>query len=150
MKYIFTIAASALLLWSCSNDADVSQNQSIQTGNGSVQTKAAGSKVMMQAFYWDVPAGGTWWNTVKGKVPSWSSAGFDAIWLPPATKAQNGGFSMGYDPFDYYDFGSYNQMGSTETRFGSLAEIQSLIYTAQNNNLRVYADIVVNQKSGGS
>ena len=57
MKYIFTIAASALLLWGCSNDTDVSQNQSIQTGNGSVQAKAVGSKVMMQAFYWDVPRG---------------------------------------------------------------------------------------------
>ncbi|MEO2127122.1 MAG: alpha-amylase [Christiangramia sp.] len=111
---------------------------------------AVGSKVMMQAFYWDVPAGGNWWNTVKAKLPAWSSAGIDAIWLPPASKAQNGAFSMGYDPFDYFDFGNYNQMGSTETRFGSKSELQSLISTAHTNNLSVIADIVINHNSGGA
>ncbi|GLB50932.1 alpha-amylase [Neptunitalea lumnitzerae] len=111
--------------------------------------RSMGSGVMMQAFYWDVPDGGTWWNTVSTKVADWSNAGIDAIWLPPASKAQNGPFSMGYDPFDYYDFGNYNQMGSTETRFGSLTELQNLITTAHNSNVSVIADIVINHNSGG-
>lgn len=111
--------------------------------------KSIGSGVMMQAFYWDVPAGGTWWDTVEGKVQDWSNAGIDAIWLPPASKAQNGAFSMGYDPFDYYDFGQYNQMGSVETRFGSLTELQNLISSAHNAQLNVIADIVINHNSGG-
>lgn len=154
MKCIFTLAVAALLFLSCSKDSDVLENnveQAQVAGSPSdqIMARSAGSKVMMQAFYWDVPAGGTWWNTVKSKVPSWASAGIDAIWLPPATKAQNGPFSMGYDPFDYFDFGSYNQMGSTETRFGSLSEIQSLITTAHNNDLSVIADIVINHNSGG-
>lgn len=109
-----------------------------------------GGGVLMQAFYWDVPSGGTWYNTVKGKLTAWDNAGFSAIWLPPAGKAQNGPFSMGYDPFDYYDFGSYNQMGSTETRFGSLSELQSLISTSHTKNIQVYADIVINHNSGGA
>ncbi|MDY0781051.1 alpha-amylase [Tenacibaculum sp. IB213877] len=111
--------------------------------------KPIGSGVMMQAFYWDVPAGGTWWQTVESKVQDWSNAGIDAIWLPPASKAQNGAFSMGYDPFDYYDFGQYNQMGSVETRFGSKAELQSLITEAHTAQLSVIADIVINHNSGG-
>jgi alpha-amylase len=111
--------------------------------------KAIGSGVMMQAFYWDVPAGGNWWNTIKTKVPAWNSAGIDAIWLPPASKAQNGAFSMGYDPFDYFDFGEYNQMGSLETRFGSRTELVSMINTAHQNGLSVIADIVLNHNSGG-
>ncbi|MEE1899263.1 alpha-amylase [Flavobacterium rakeshii] len=151
MKYISVLLLAATFV-SCGEEADVEQD--IQTNNEipttEFNTKAAGGKVMMQAFYWDVPAGGTWWNTVQGKVSSWSSAGFDAIWLPPATKAQNGGYSMGYDPFDYFDFGSYNQMGSVETRFGSLSEIQALISAAHTNNLDVIADIVVNHNSGGA
>ena len=57
-----------------------------------------GRGVLMQAFYWDVPAGGNWWNTVKGKITAWDAAGISAIWLPPVSKAQNGAFSMGYDP----------------------------------------------------
>lgn len=109
-----------------------------------------GGGVLMQAFYWDVPSGGTWWNTVNGKITSWDAAGFSAIWLPPASKAQNGAFSMGYDPFDYYDFGNYNQMGSTETRFGSRTELQTLITNAHNKNIQVYADIVINHNSGGA
>ncbi|WP_420552657.1 alpha-amylase [Tenacibaculum aiptasiae] len=111
--------------------------------------KQIGTGVMMQAFYWDVPAGGNWWNTVKGKVQDWSNAGMDAIWLPPATKAQNGAFSMGYDPFDYFDFGKYNQMGSVETRFGSENELKSLISSAHGAGLSVIADIVINHNSGG-
>jgi alpha-amylase len=109
-----------------------------------------GGGVIMQAFYWDVPAGGNWWNTVKGKIASWDAAGFSAIWLPPVSKAQNGPYSMGYDPFDYYDFGNYNQMGSTETRFGSRTELESLMTTARNYNIQVYADIVINHNSGGA
>jgi alpha-amylase len=72
-----------------------------------------GGGVMMQAFYWDVPAG-NWWNTVSTKVTAWSNAGIGSIWLPPVSKAQNGPFSMGYDPTDYFDFGNYNQNGTIE------------------------------------
>ncbi len=111
--------------------------------------KPIGLGVMMQAFYWDVPSGGTWWDHLDTKVADWSSAGIDAIWLPPVSKAQNGAFSMGYDPFDYYDFGEYNQMGSVETRFGSRAELETLINSAHSNGLSVIADIVINHNSGG-
>ncbi len=112
--------------------------------------KPIGSGVMMQAFYWDVPSGGTWWDSVQVKVSDWSNAGIDAIWLPPASKAQNGPFSMGYDPFDYYDFGEFNQMGSIETRFGSRTELETLINSAHDNGLSVIADIVLNHNSGGA
>jgi alpha-amylase len=47
---------------------------------------------------------------VSTKVTAWSNAGIGSIWLPPVSKAQNGPFSMGYDPTDYFDFGNYNQM----------------------------------------
>ncbi|MCP9201298.1 alpha-amylase [Gramella sp. GC03-9] len=125
--------------------------QSIDSKENLVHSNKAsiGSGVMMQAFYWDVPAGGNWWETVTSKIASWNNVGIDAIWLPPVSKAQNGPFSMGYDPFDYYDFGEYDQMGSTETRFGSRTELESLISTAHNNNISVIADIVINHNSGG-
>ncbi len=118
------------------------------TANGRF-TPGPGGGVMMQGFYWDVPAGGTWWNTVKTKVTAWSNAGIGAIWLPPASKAQNGPFSMGYDPTDYFDFGDYNQNGTVETRFGSRTELEALINSAHAENMEVYADIVLNHNSGG-
>ncbi len=108
-----------------------------------------GGGVLMQAFYWDVPAGGIWWDSLQTKVTAWSNAGIEAIWLPPVAKAQNGPYSMGYDPTDYFDLGQYNQNGTLETRFGSKAELIALIQAAHNENMKVYADIVINHNSGG-
>jgi alpha-amylase len=50
---------------------------------------------------------------------------------------------------DYFDFGNYNQNGTTETRFGSKTELVSLISKAHSENIQVYADIVLNHNSGG-
>lgn len=108
-----------------------------------------GGGVMVQGFYWDVPAGGIWWDTLSTKVSDWSNAGIESIWLPPVSKAQNGPFSMGYDPTDYFDFGNYNQNGTVETRFGSKTELTALIAMAHSNNMKVYADMVLNHNSGG-
>ncbi|MCQ9640824.1 alpha-amylase [Chryseobacterium sp. WG14] len=121
-------------------------------GSGSLQGKfvaGPGGGVLMQGFYWDVPEGGNWWNTVKDKLTAWSNAGIGAVWLPPASKAQNGPLSMGYDPTDYYDFGNFNQNGTTETRFGSRTELEALITKAHSENMQVFADIVINHNSGG-
>lgn len=156
LKTACTLIACALFAVGCESDKpEVTRVQhEIQVTNtpndpANGRTPGAGGGVLMQAFYWDVPSGGTWWNTVNSKLTAWDNAGFSAIWLPPASKAQNGAFSMGYDPFDYYDFGSYNQMGSTETRFGSLSELTTLISNAHTKNIQVYADIVINHNSGG-
>jgi alpha-amylase len=109
----------------------------------------AQNDVMMQAFYWDVPVdavnlNGTWWDTLRIKAPSLSSAGFTALWVPPPSKGNYGIYDMGYGLFDHYDLGNYNQKGSTETRFGSRSELNSMISTLHSNNIHVYADIILN------
>jgi alpha-amylase len=108
-----------------------------------------GSGVMMQTFYWDVEPRGEWWDLLNQKVEGWADAGIDRLWLPVATKGQSGGYSMGYDPSDYFDFGEFDQHGTVETRFGSRAELESLIANAHANDLEVIADIVINHNSGG-
>ncbi|HHM02686.1 MAG TPA: DUF1939 domain-containing protein [Caldithrix abyssi] len=112
------------------------------------------SGVMMQGFYWDVPSGGTWYDTLAYRAAELSDMaggyGIDRIWLPPASKAQSGGYSMGYDPADYYDLGDYSQYGSTETRFGSRAELESAIATLKGLGISVMEDIVLNHRSGGA
>lgn len=108
------------------------------------------ARVILQAFYWDVPAGGVWWDTLSAKTQEWAELGIDALWLPPAHKSQGGAQSMGYTPYDYFDLGSYKQLGSLETRFGSESELRRLIGQAHKSGLKVYADIVINHNSGGS
>ena len=130
------------------NGYPFSTGQSVSNGSAKYVANPGGG-VMMQAFYWDVPSGGNWWNTVSSKVTAWGNAGIGAIWLPPASKGQNGAFSMGYDPCDYFDFGNFNQNGSLETRFGSKTELVNLITAAHNENIKVFADVVINHCSGG-
>ena len=108
--------------------------------------------VLMQAFYWDCPKEENieynWWNYVKSKISALKDAGFTALWLPPVSKAANNP-SMGYDVYDYYDLGEFDQKGSVRTWFGSKAELIELINSAHDNGLQVYADLVINHNSGG-
>ena len=106
-----------------------------------------GSGVMLQAFYWDVPL--DWYQVVLSKIPEIADAGFDNIWLPPPSKCMNGRYSMGYDPYDYYDLGEYDQKGSIPTRFGTKSDLLSLISAAKSYGLHVTADIVINHNAGG-
>jgi alpha-amylase len=103
------------------------------------------NSVVFQTFYWDVPAGGTWYNTIKDKAPGLKSAGFTHFWFPPPTKGASGGYSMGYDLYDNYDLGNYYQKGTVETRFGSLSELQAAAAACGN----VLLDLVANHMTGG-
>lgn len=107
--------------------------------------------VMIQAFYWDCPRFENqefeWWNFINTKIPSLSTAGFTAVWLPPCNKAA-ANTSMGYDPYDYYDLGNINQKGSEKTWYGSKDELATLINTCHDNDMQVYADLVFHQNSG--
>ncbi len=109
--------------------------------------------VMMQAFHWDCPrvdgAEHGWWRRVSERIPALASAGFNCLWLPPAHKAGNiGGPSMGYDPYDYYDLGEFDQKGAVPTWFGTRDELRGLIVTAHTHGLKVLADMVVNHCNG--
>ncbi|WP_081209837.1 alpha-amylase [Salegentibacter sediminis] len=110
---------------------------------------SSGQKVMMQTFYWDVEPRHEWWNILSEKVEDWADAGIDRLWFPVATKGQSGGYSMGYDPSDYFDFGEYDQHQTIPTRFGTRAELESLIEKSHELGLEVIADIVINHNSGG-
>jgi alpha-amylase len=109
--------------------------------------------VLMQAFYWDCPREEQqekmWWPFVSSKLAELERAHFTALWLPPAGKAANiGGMSMGYDVYDYWDLGQYNQKGSTETWFGSETALRALIKSAHDHHIQVYADMVLNHCNG--
>jgi alpha-amylase len=107
----------------------------------------------MQTFHWDCPREDKkefqWWNYVNEKIPALAKAGFTSLWLPPIHKAANlFGPSMGYDPYDYYDLGEFDQKGSIPTWFGTRKELELLIESAHSHGLNLIADMVLNHNSG--
>lgn len=157
-KFLYPLFVVLLLFSGCSAD---DSPEDTGDGDGEVAPPPAeveplnladyhnGTGVMMQAFYWDVEPRHEWWDLLTEKVDDWADAGINRIWLPPASKGQSGGYSMGYDPSDYFDLGEYDNQQTVETRFGSRAELDALIEAAHSNGMEVIADIVLNHNSGG-
>ena len=109
------------------------------------------SGVILQAWYWDSPVGAQeqWWNKLSRMMPRLRSMGITALWIPPPTKAAGGGYSSGYDLYDFYDLGSKDQRGTVPTKWGTKENLLKLIAIAHANGLDVYSDIVVNHRAGG-
>jgi alpha-amylase len=134
------------IFFSCKKDSSTQT-----TPNGSNQEATTPSQdVLLQAFYWNVTPGGVWWDSINSKLTTWKNAGITALWLPVVSKGASGDQSMGYDPYDYFDFGTYNQMGAVNTRFGSEASLRSLMSNAKGMGFKLIADIVINHNSGGA
>ena len=111
---------------------------------------ALSSGVMFQGFYWDVPEG--WYATLADAAPSLGDINgysIDYIWFPPPSKGMSGASSMGYDIYDYYDLGSYDQKDTIETRFGSFDGLKDAIETYHGYGIGVIGDLVLNHRGGG-
>ncbi len=106
------------------------------------------SDVYMQGFYWESPPGGMWYDSLSQIANRLASAGFGAIWIPPAAKG-GGALSMGYDVYDNYDFGEYNQKGTTETRFGSRSELENMVSVFHSFGIELFFDLVMNHAANG-
>ena len=116
---------------------------------GSISSLFAG--VMMQGFYWNTPGG--WYNTMAAQAGALKNMaggyGINRIWFPVPQKSASGGYSMGYDPFDYYDLGSYSQNGGPGTHFGTQSELKAAIAAYKAQGISCLADIVLNHRTGG-
>jgi alpha-amylase len=114
----------------------------------------AQNDVMLQAFYWDVPVDGEnlkglWWTNLEHKSSELKEMGITSIWIPAPSKGNWGIYDMGYGVYDHYDLGNYYQKGSVETRFGSRAELESMVAAMHDTTngkpyIDVYADIILN------
>jgi alpha-amylase len=113
------------------------------------------SGVMMQGFFWNYDSGGVWWAKMQSQASALrnmagTGIGINRMWFPPACKGQAGSFSMGYDPHDYYDLGSYDQDGSIPTRAGTQAQLKAAIAAFKAQGISCMADIVLNHRAGGN
>jgi alpha-amylase len=131
------------------SDADAGGDGGPPTGCGTfIPNETSG--VMLQAFYWEPPVGATsWWKMLEGKACELRRSGITAIWIPPPTKGSSGA-DMGYGVFDRYDLGQFNQKGAVGTRWGTRAELESMITAMHAAGIRVYVDMVMNHMMGGT
>ena len=105
------------------------------------------NRTMMQYFEWYLLNDGLWWKRCAAKAPNLAALGVTDIWLPPAYKgaSQN---DVGYGVYDTYDLGEFDQKGTVRTKYGTVKEYLQAIEAFHENGIRVYADIVLNHKTG--
>jgi alpha-amylase len=89
------------------------------------------------------------WKNFAKETPYLSSLGITAAWLPPPSKGGNGTLSVGYDVYDLFDLGEFNQKGTVATKYGTKKEFIQAIKKAHENNIKVIADTAFNHKANG-
>lgn len=104
---------------------------------------------MIQFFHWYSEGNSTLYDKAKEATTYLKDLGISAVWFPPAYKSAGGGFSVGYDPYDLFDLGEFDQKNTTNTKYGSKKQLQEACKTLQENGISVIADIVLNHKAGG-
>lgn len=104
---------------------------------------------MIQYFHWYTEGDGKLWEEVQQNAEYLAELGITLAWLPPAYKANGGGFSVGYDPYDLFDLGEFDQKGGIPTKYGTKEQYISAINTLREKGIGTIVDIVLNHKAGG-
>lgn len=103
---------------------------------------------MLQFFHWYTPNDGNFWKHLKIEAKRLSEMGINAVWLPPACKANAGSCSVGYDVYDLYDLGEFDQKGTVRTKYGTKQELIEAVEECHRYKINVYVDIVLNHLAG--
>lgn len=106
------------------------------------------NRTLMQYFEWYIRPEDKLWKKTEERAKEIKEAGITDVWLPPAYKGAGGNQDAGYSCYDLYDLGEFNQKGSIETKYGTKDEYIRAIEELHKNNIKVYADIVLNHKIG--
>lgn len=102
---------------------------------------------LFQGFEWYCPADYKHWDRLAKVAPALSQLGITSIWIPPACKAFHKS-STGYDVHDLYDLGEFDQRGDKTTKYGTKDELLDFIQVADDHDVDIIFDMVVNHKAG--
>lgn len=105
-------------------------------------------RTLLQFFHWYYPDGGQLWDEVAQKAEDLKELGVTDVWLPPAYKGAAGGYSVGYDSYDLFDLGEFDQKGSIATKYGDRAALERAAHALHDVGLGVIHDVVFNHKMG--
>ncbi len=103
---------------------------------------------MIQFFHWYTPGDSFLWKHAAEQAEYLAGLGISAAWLPPAYKGAGGGFSTGYDVYDLFDLGEFDQKGSLPTKYGDRDQFLNACKTLKDNGVGVIVDVVLNHRGG--
>jgi len=110
---------------------------------------AINNQTFIQFFHWYSPGGGMLWKNFAKEILNLSQLGITAAWLPPPFKGGTGAASVGYDVYDLFDLGEFDQQGTVATKYGTKEEFIKAVRKAHKKNILVIADAVFNHKAHG-
>lgn len=103
---------------------------------------------MMQYFEWYLPENALLWERCRVQAEQLKKSGINLLWLPPAYKGAAGRSSVGYDVYDVYDLGEFEQKGTVATKYGTREEYLQAVAELQKQGIAVLADVVLNHMMG--
>jgi alpha-amylase len=104
--------------------------------------------VMLQYFHWHIAPDGKLWTELAERAQELAGKGVTGVWIPPSYKGADGENDVGYGVYDLFDLGEFEQKGSTRTKYGSKDDLLRAVKALRERKIRVYADIVFNQRCG--
>jgi alpha-amylase len=58
-------------------------------------------------------------ETCRKRGETFIRNGITSVWFPPAYKGTNGRYYVGYDAYNFYDLGEFDQKYSIHTKYGT-------------------------------
>lgn len=107
------------------------------------------NQTIIQYFHWYFNEAENLWTKVAKEAVRLREMGITSVWLPPAYKSSSGAVEIGYDAYDLFDLGEFDQKGSISTRHGSKEQYLAAIDSLHQQGIAVIADVVFNHKAGG-
>lgn len=104
---------------------------------------------MIQFFHWYSDGNQTLWKEAQNQSEYLAKLGITSVWFPPAYKGTSGGYSTGYDAYDLFDLGEFDQKGGIPTKYGIKDDYLQAIQALKKQNIQVIVDIVLGHKAGG-
>jgi len=106
------------------------------------------NQTLIQYFHWYYNDEQKLWQKAAAEAANLKETGITGVWFPPAYKSTEGDNSTGYDCYDLYDLGEFDQKNSIPTKYGTKEEYLQAINAMHDQDIMVLADIVFNHKAG--
>lgn len=126
-----------------------------------LQAPTPENKLFFQAFEWhtaskppspnETHSRDSHWSRLARVLPGLADLGVSSIWIPPGCKA-NQPQGNGYDCYDLWDLGEFDQKWARSTKWGSREELRDLIKVARrcgSEGVDIIWDSILNHKTAG-